>query len=149
MINKTGDDVVHLLEATGRAGAAYREFERPSDHLSAPLIDAVFAAGPPDAEPEDQHLAGGAGASDLLSEVFDPPKPASHPEPSRLATPAAPAPASAEAPPRLTTSAIAAPNGPTRRSLGDIRRIILQPSEEAPKVPSTDSLHGLFDRLAG
>ena len=146
MINKTGDDVVHLLEATGRAGSAYREFERPSDHLSAPLIDAVFAAGPPDTEPEDQHLATGAGASDLLSEVFDPPKPAAHPEASRLATPAA---ASAEAPPRLATPPMAAPNGPNRRSLGDIRRIILQPSEEAPKAPSTDSLHGLFDRLAG
>jgi hypothetical protein len=118
--------------------------------MSAPLIDAVFAAGPPDTEPEDQHLAGGAGASDLLSEVFDPVRPVSHPELGRLAAPPAPVAAAAEEPPlRLATPAMPAPGGANRRSLGDIRRIILQPSEEAPKVPSTDSLHGLFDRLAG
>ena len=43
---KNNDDVAHLLEATGRAGSSYREFESSSDQMSAPLIDAVFASGP-------------------------------------------------------------------------------------------------------
>ena len=36
-----------------------------------------------------------------------------------------------------------------RRSLADIRKIIVQPTEEAARPPSADGLNGLFDRLAG
>jgi len=155
---KNNDDVMHLLEATGRTGASYREFEGPADQASAPLIDAVFATAPP--EPgagHQQPLPTGPAKTDLLSEVFD--------RPSPIAAPAPPPPATsqpASAPPRhgIPATGRAAPasamgdvepaptSGP-RRSLSDIRRVIARPAEQAAKAPPTDSLNGLFDRLAG
>jgi hypothetical protein len=148
MPTKNDDDVAHLLEATGGPSSSYREFDNPSDHVHAPLIDAVFAQGPPDPAPEDQRpLIGATTTSDLLGEVFDPPKHVSQPEtrrpvgPARLAT-------EADAAPRAS-SPPASPTASGRRSLSDIRRIITRPSEEVPKASPTDSLHGLFDRLAG
>jgi hypothetical protein len=146
---KNNDDVAHLLEATGRAGSSYREFENPSDQTSAPLIDAVFANAPPGPAPDDRRpLIGGPTKTDLLSEVFDRPVPRSQAEPSTPVAAPSPAP-EAEVAPRQSSSRSSAPNAPPGRSLSDIRRIITQPSEEAPKAPTSDSLHGLFDRLAG
>lgn len=136
MATKNNDDVAHLLDATGRAGSSYREFDSPADHVSAPLIDAVFAKGPPYPISDEQSsspLELGAGRGDLLSEVFDRPPPISQPEPRPTFAPAAQAPASSM----------------SRRSLNDIRRIITRPAEEPPKGPPTDSLNGLFDRLVG
>ena len=155
---KNNDDVAHLLEATGRAGSSYREFENSSDQISAPLIDAVFAKGPPHPEAEGQRpLIGAATKSDLLSEVFDSPRhgPAQHVPPKQVAPAeairsagSAPPPAEAEMTPRLSVPPIAGGTG-GGRTLSDIRRIITQPAEEATKASPTDSLHGLFDRLAG
>ncbi len=140
---KNNDDVAHLLEATGRAGSSYREFESPSDQMSAPLIDAVFASGPAAPAPADERpLAGGAKKSDLLSEVFDRPVDRGHPE--SVGAVGSPSTAARQANPFVS-----GPNASPRRSLGDIRRIISQPSAEAVEAPPTDSLHGLFDRLAG
>jgi hypothetical protein len=147
---KNNDDVAHLLEATGRAGSSYREFESPSDQMSAPLIDAVFASGPAGPAPADEGpLAGGAKKSDLLSEVFDRPVDRGYPETGGAAGSASTAARQAEIAPRLANSFVSGPNAPPRRSLSDIRRIISQPSAEAAEAPPTDSLHGLFDRLAG
>src|SRR5262245_11574739 len=168
---KNNDDVAHLLEATGRSGSPYREFEAPSDQMSAPLIDAVFAKGPP--EPAlDAHrpapLQTGPTGTDLLSEVFE--------GTPRAATPAATYPASNEAPafghpqtapplgpighmartgtahpalvqaPMLQAPMVQAPVA-ARRSLNDIRRIIMKRVEEVPSAPTSDGLNGLFDRL--
>ena len=155
---KNNDDVAHLLEATGRAGSSYREFENSSDQMSAPLIDAVFAKGPPHPEAEGQRpLIGAATKSDLLSEVFDSPRhgPAQQVPPKQVAPAEAirsagsAPPAEAEIAPRLSNPFVPGPDEPPRRSLSDIRRIITQPSAEAAEAPPTDSLHGLFDRLAG
>ena len=147
---KNNDDVAHLLEATGRAGSSYREFESPSDQMSAPLIDAVFASGPANPAPaEERPVAGGAKKSDLLSEVFDHPMDRGHPEAGGAVGLAATAAREAEVAPRLSTPFVPGPDAPPRRSLSDIRRIITQPSAEAAEAPPTDSLHGLFDRLAG
>jgi hypothetical protein len=146
---KNNDDVAHLLEATGRAGSSYREFENPSDQMSAPLIDAVFASGPAAPAPvEERPLAGGAKKADLLSEVFDRPMDWGYTESGgtgSLPTAAR----EAEMAPRMSQPFVPGPNAPPRRSLSDIRRIISQPSAEAAEAPPTDSLHGLFDRLAG
>jgi hypothetical protein len=147
---KNNDDVAHLLDSTGRAGSSYREFESSSEQMSAPLLDAVFSSGPPDPSPDDQRpLAGGSTRNDLLSEVFDTPKPVARPEPSGgFATPVPPPDRVVETPraPGQWAVASAASGG---RSLSDIRRIISQPSEEATEAPPNDNLHGLFDRLAG
>jgi hypothetical protein len=154
---KNNDDVAHLLEATGRAGSSYREFENSSDQMSAPLIDAVFAKGPPHPEAEGQRpLIGAATKSDLLSEVFDSPRPgpAQHVPPKQVAPAEAirsagsAPPAEAEMTPRLPAPPMAAGTA-SGRTLSDIRRIISHPAEEAIKASPTDSLHGLFDRLAG
>ena len=147
---KNNDDVAHLLEATGRAGSSYREFESPSDQMSAPLIDAVFASGPANPAPaEERPVAGGAKKSDLLSEVFDRPMDRGRPESGGAVGLASTAAREAEVAPRLSTPFVPGPDAPPRRSLSDIRRIITQPSAEAAEAPPTDSLHGLFDRLAG
>jgi hypothetical protein len=147
---KNNDDVAHLLEATGRAGSSYREFENPSDQMSAPLIDAVFASGPAGPAPADERpLAGGAKKADLLSEVFDRPMDRGHPESGGTVGSSSTAAREAEIAPRLSNPFVPGPNAPPRRSLSDIRRIISQPSAEAVEAPPTDSLHGLFDRLAG
>jgi hypothetical protein len=148
MPTKNNEDVAHLLETTGAPDSSYREFENPSDHVHAPLIDAVFAQDPPDPSAEDQRpLVGAATPSDLLGEVFDPPKHVSQPEAPRPAGPARSATEVAAAPP--ASSPAGSPTASGRRSLSDIRRIITRPSEEVPKAAPTDSLHGLFDRLAG
>ena len=147
---KNNDDVAHLLEATGRAGSSYREFESPSDQMSAPLIDAVFASGPANPAPaEERPVAGGAKKSDLLSEVFDRPVDRGHPEAVGAVGSPSTAARQAEIAPHLSNPFVSVPNASPRRSLGDIRRIISQPSAEAAEAPPTDSLHGLFDRLAG
>jgi hypothetical protein len=147
---KNNDDVAHLLEATGRAGSSYREFENPSDQMSAPLIDAVFASAPAGPAPADERpLAGGAKTSDLLSEVFDRPMDRGHPEAGGAVGSSSAAAREAEIAPRLSNPFVSGPNAPPSRSLSDIRRIITQPSAEAAEAPPTDSLHGLFDRLAG
>jgi hypothetical protein len=147
---KNNDDVAHLLEATGRAGSSYREFESPSDQMSAPLIDAVFASGPAAPAPADERpLAEGAKKSDLLSEVFDRPVDRGHPGSVGAVGSPSTAARQAEIAPHLSNPFVSGPNTPPRRSLSDIRRIISQPSAEAAEAPPTDSLHGLFDRLAG
>jgi hypothetical protein len=147
---KNNDDVAHLLEATGRAGSSYREFESPSDQMSAPLIDAVFASGPAAPAPADERpLAEGAKKSDLLSEVFDRPVDQGHAESVGAVGSPSTAARQAEIAPLLSNPFVPGPNASPRRSLSDIRRIISQPSAEAAEAPPTDSLHGLFDRLAG
>jgi len=147
---KNNDDVAHLLDATGRAGSSYREFESPSDQMSAPLIDAVFASGPAAPAPADERpLAGGAKKSDLLSEVFDRPVDRGHPEAVGIVESPSTAARQAGIAPHLSNPFASGPNASPRRSLSDIRRIISQPSAEAVEAPPTDSLHGLFDRLAG
>ena len=148
---KNNDDVSHLLEATGRAGSSYREFESASDQMSAPLIDAVFASGPANPAPaEERPVAGGAKKSDLLSEVFDRPMDRGRPESGGAVGSSSTAARDAEIAPRLSNNPfVPGPDAPPRRSLSDIRRIITQPSAEAAEAPPTDSLHGLFDRLAG
>jgi hypothetical protein len=140
---KNNDDVAHLLDATGTAGSSYREFENPSDHMHAPLIEAVFASGPPE-EPADASQGVGGSRSDLLSEVFDAPKPAEKPEVrvSAPSIPTRPPDVPAESPVR------APPGAAAGRSLSDIRRIISRPVTEAPSASPPDSLHGVFDRLA-
>jgi hypothetical protein len=152
MAVKNNDDVAHLLEAAGRSGAPYREFESPSDHMSAPLIDAVFAKGPPDPTPEMQRLGPiqtGPSSSDILSEVFE-------------GGPRG-APAGAVSAPPNTSPALGYPQAPAqpplipgqrqgmgaKRSLGDIRRIITKRAEEVPGAQASGDLNGLFDRLAG
>ena len=143
MAIKNNDDVAHLLDATGRAGSSYREFEGAADHVSAPLIDAVFASGPPEPTPDELSPLGiGVGKGDLLSEVFDRPPPVSQPEPRPATIPLAAAGPMVASPPTPVLN-------PSRRSLDDIRRIITRPAEEPAKAPPTDSLNGLFDRLAG
>ena len=145
---KNNDDVAHLLEATGRAGSSYREFESPTDQMSAPLIDAVFASGPAGPVPvEDRPVEGAAKKNDLLSDVFDRPAERSCPD---LGGPVgASAARRAEIAPRVSIPFASGPDTPPGRSLKDIRRIISQPSAETAQAPPTDSLHGLFDRLAG
>jgi hypothetical protein len=141
---KNNDDVSHLLDAIGPAGSPYREFENRSDHLHAPLIEAVFASGPPEGSADPSQGIGGA-RSDLLSEVFDAPKPPEKPEVRVAAVPTDPRPAidiRAEAPVHRPSPALAG------RSLSDIRRIISRPVAEAPDASPPDSLHGVFDRLA-
>lgn len=146
MTIKNNDDVAHLLDATGRTGTPYREFESSADQMSAPLIDAIFGKDAPMAEPEEVPLAiAQAPGHDLLADVFDR-APATAPlqsvdrggwrGPAPRPNPASPA----RVPPAASVGAT--------RSLGDIRRIITQPADQAAKPASSDSLNGLFDRLA-
>lgn len=143
---KNNDDVSHLLDAMGRTGTPYREFETSTDQMSAPLIDAIFGKEPPLPVREEAPLAVGvASGHDLLADVFDrTPAPGlgrpadvgiRHPEPPRQGAVAGirTAPAGAGAPPR---------------TLNDIRRIITQPVEQSAAPPAPGSLNGLFDRLA-
>jgi hypothetical protein len=141
---KNNDDVAHLLDATGSTGSSYREFENRSDHMHAPLIEAVFASGPPDG-PADASQGVGGARSDLLSEVFDAPKPSEKPEVRVSAAPSVPTrPTDVRDDPPVRTPSTA----PAGRSLSDIRRIISRPVTEASTASATDSLHGVFDRLA-
>jgi hypothetical protein len=118
--------------------------------MSAPLIDAVFASGPAAPAPADERpLAEGAKKGDLLSEVFDRPVDRGHPGSVGAVGSPSTAARQAEIAPHLSNPFASGPNTPPRRSLSDIRRIISQPSAEAVEAPPTDSLHGLFDRLAG
>lgn len=146
MAIKNNDDVAHLLDATGRSGTPYREFETISDQMSAPLIDAIFGKDPAPAAREETPLPlGAASGNDLLADVFE-----------RSPGPVAARPADrggwrdeafrqVSAPPARMPAA--ASSGPAR-SLADIRRVITQPVGEAAMAPSTGSLNGLFDRLA-
>lgn len=145
MTIKNNDDVNHLLDATGRTGTPYREFESAADQMSAPLIDAIFGKDASGSEREEVPLGiSQAPGHDLLADVFG--------------TPARPAPLAADrggwrdpAPRTQSPVAIrmtaAAPAGPVR-SLGDIRRVITAPVDQARRPASNDSLNGLFDRLA-
>lgn len=145
MTIKNNDDVNHLLDATGRTGTPYREFESSADQMSAPLIDAIFGKDASGSEREEVPLGiSQAPGHDLLADVFG--------------TPARPAPLGADrggwrdpAPRTQSPAAIrmpaAAPAG-RARSLGDIRRVITAPVDQAPRPASNDSLNGLFDRLA-
>lgn len=142
MAVKNNDDVAHLSDATGGAiGSSYREFENPADHMHAPLIEAVFASGPPEGSAEASRGIDGT-RSDLLSEVFDGPRQADRPQ---VRSPAAPSIPAAQATDIVNTASPA----PIGRSLDDIRRIISRPATEAPDASPPDSLHGVFDRLAG
>lgn len=152
MTIKNNDDVAHLLNATGRTGTPYREFESSSDQMSAPLIDAIFGKAPPHPDREEMPLGIGSGPShDLLADVFDSPpsnrapaiggaKPADRG--GWLDQPARQHPGASFRPPAP------APNGP-ERTLNDIRRIITLPAGPAATSPSSDNLNGLFERLAG
>lgn len=146
MTVKNNDDVAHLLDATGRTGTPYREFESSADQMSAPLIDAIFGKDAPMAAPEDVPLAiAQAPGHDLLADVFDR-APATAPLQSvDRGGWRGPAPRPNPAPPARVPAAASV--GATR-SLGDIRRIITQPVDQAAKPASSDSLNGLFDRLA-
>ena len=146
MAIKNNDDVAHLLDATGRTGTPYREFETASDQMSAPLIDAIFGKDPPPSEREATPFpVGSSSGNDLLADVFDrspslaPARPADRGgwRDEAFRKPSAP-PVPASAP---------ASSGPVR-SLNDIRRIIAQPVEQGVSPPSTGNLNGLFDRLA-
>lgn len=148
MTIKNNDDVSHLLDATGRTGTPYREFESSADQMSAPLIDAIFGKDAPLPEREEVPLGiSQAPGHDLLADVFGTPAPPAQPaalagdrggwrDPAPRAQPVA-----------AMRAPVAMPAGPAR-SLGDIRRIITQPVDQAAKPPSNDSLNGLFDRLA-
>ena len=145
MTIKNNDDVAHLLDATGRTGTPYREFESSADQMSAPLIDAIFGKDAPMAQPEDVPLAiAQAPGHDLLADVFDR-APATGPLQS-VDRGGWRGPAPRPTPPMPARVAVASV-GPAR-SLGDIRRIITQPVDQAAKPASSDSLNGLFDRLA-
>jgi hypothetical protein len=143
---KNNDDVAHLLDAMGRPGTAYREFETSSDQMSAPLIDAIFGKEPPLPVREEAPLAlGGASGNDLLADVFDrsPTIGQGRPAETGIRHPESPRP-----PPLAGIRApVAGPGAPTR-TLNDIRRIIAQPAESSAATPSIGSLNGLFDRLA-
>lgn len=80
---KNNDDVTHLLDAVGRSGTPYREFETSSDQMSAPLIDAIFGKEPPLPVREEAPLAVGvASGHDLLADVFDRPPATGPPRPA-------------------------------------------------------------------
>jgi hypothetical protein len=146
MTIKNNDDVAHLLDATGRVGVPYREFESSTNPVSAPLIDAVFGKDPPSPDPEDGPLRVGPGSSgDLLAEVFDHAPSIGNAKTTGYGAGHREAAGQHSAPEiRPTASASVGP----LRSLNDIRRIISQPVDKAARSPSTDSLNGLFDRLA-
>ncbi|MBV8193422.1 MAG: hypothetical protein JOY64_08590 [Alphaproteobacteria bacterium] len=153
---KNNDDVAHLLEATGGSGSSYREFESPTDQMSAPLIDAVFAKGPPEPTP-DMHspapLQRGLSSSDILSEVFEGPRPmtpaSTYPAPNSALAFGYPQGAGQFPPHARPPLASLHQGAASKRSLSDIRRIITKPAEEIPGAPTSGDLNGLFDRLAG
>jgi hypothetical protein len=143
---KNNDDVAHLLDAVGRAGTPYREFETSSDQMSAPLIVAIFGKEPPLPVREEAPLAVGvASGNDLLADVFDrPPTLGQGRTPERSVRHAEPVRPSGLAGIRAPSAV----SGTPVRTLDDIRRIITQPVEQPAAAPSAGSLNGLFDRLA-
>jgi hypothetical protein len=156
MAIKNNDDVAHLLEETGGSASSYREFEAPTDQVSAPLIDAVFAKGPPDPMP-DLHPAAplqrGLSSADILSEVFEGPRPVppANPYPAPNSAPAFGYPQGANQIPLYGRPSGAGlhQGAASKRSLSDIRRIITKPAEDIPGAKTSGDLNGLFDRLAG
>ncbi|WP_428679469.1 hypothetical protein [Reyranella sp.] len=143
---KNNDDVAHLLDAMGRTGSTYREFETSSDQMSAPLIDAIFGKEPPLPVREDAPLALGAtSGNDLLADVFDrsPALAQGRPADTGMRHPESPR----QSPLAGIRTPVAGP-GAAMRTLNDIRRIITQPVEQSAAAPSIGSLNGLFDRLA-
>lgn len=147
MTIKNNDDVAHLLDATGRTGTPYREFESSSDQMSAPLIDAIFGKAPPNSDRQEVPLGIGSGPSnDLLADVFDRASAIGSARPTdrggRQDQNARQHPGAGIRPPAPAS------NG-RQRSLNDIRRIITQPAGPAATSPSSDNLNGLFERLAG
>lgn len=152
MTIKNNDDVAHLLDATGRTGTPYREFEGPSDQMSAPLIDAIFGKAPPDPDRQEMRMGIGSGPShDLLADVFDSPQSNQAPAIGSSGPadrggwqtqPVKQHPAAGLRPPASASANL-------QRSLNDIRRIISQPAGPPATSPSSDNLNGLFERLAG
>lgn len=142
---KNNDDVAHLLDAMGRTGTTYREFETSSDQMSAPLIDAIFGKEPPLPVREEAPLAlGGSSGNDLLADVFDR---STAPAQTRSAHVGMRHPEGRQSPLAAIRAPMAAPGAPMR-TLNDIRRIFTQAVEPSAVAPSTGSLNGLFDRLA-
>ena len=139
MAIKNNDDVAQFLQAVDVPDAPYREFEGKSDHMSAPLIDAVFGNNP---EPAGESSVGidGAKDGDLLADVFD--RPAGSRSTFREAIPRE------ETLRRPSASPEMAPPV-SRRSLNDIRRVIVQRGPETINPSPPEGLNGLFDRLAG
>ena len=146
MAIKNNDDVAHLLNATGRTGTPYREFDSTADQMSAPLIDAIFGKDPPPSEREEKPFAVGAlSGNDLLADVFDQSPQIGAPGPDTRAAWRDEAFQHSVAAGRSPGPAT---HGSSRRTLADIRRVIARPVGEQPAPPSTSSLTGLFDRLA-
>jgi hypothetical protein len=137
MAIKNNDDVAHLLQAVDAPATPYREFDGNADHMSAPLIDAVFGSSPPDSAEDSPAPIGATRDVDLMADVFGGPAQAS----PRPVLPREDTPQPASAPLAM------APTVP-RRSLEDIRRIIVRPAEETISSSPTEGLNGLFDRLA-
>ena len=137
MAIKNNDDVAHLLQAVDAPATPYREFDGNADHMSAPLIDAVFGSSPPDSADDSPAPIGATRDVDLMADVFGGPAQAN--PPPVLLRENTPQPASAPL--------VMAPTAP-RRSLEDIRRIIVRPAEETISSSPTEGLNGLFDRLA-
>jgi len=141
MAIKNNDDVAHLIQATGASGSPYREFESASDHMSAPLIDAVFSKDRPEAGPDSAPGIDAAREGNLLAEIFDRPR-------GGNSLPAASPAWRGEASPSGVRQSVSAP-ATFKRSLDDIRRVITRPTEETAKASPTEGLNGVFDRLAG
>lgn len=137
MAIKNNDDVAHLLQAVDAPATPYREFDGNADHMSAPLIDAVFGSSPPDHAEDSSVPIGATRDVDLMADVFGGPAQAS----PRAGLPREDAVQPLGTPPPM---AAAVP----RRSLEDIRRIIVRPAEETISSSPTEGLNGLFDRLA-
>ena len=139
MAIKNNDDVAHLLQAVDGQGVPYREFEGKSDHMSAPLIDAVFGSNP---EPPGESSVGIGSAKDgdLLADVFD--RPLGGRSSVREGFPR-------EEPLRTNRTNLETTPAVSRRSLNDIRRIIVRPAQDTINPSPAEGLNGLFDRLAG
>jgi hypothetical protein len=148
MAIKNNDDVAHLLDATGRTGTPYREFETASDQMSAPLIDAIFGKDPPPSEREAAPLQVGSGSGgDLLADVFDRSPGLAAARPADRGGWRDEAFRQQSAPPVRASVSAPMSSSPVR-SLSDIRRIITQTVGPTAATPSTGTLNGLFDRLA-
>jgi hypothetical protein len=145
MAIKNNDDVAHLLNATGRTGTPYREFDSTTDQMSAPLIDAIFGKDlPPSERPEMPLAVGTTSGNDLLADVFERSPPIGEARPADRA-------AWRDEAFQHAASAGRSPAPASRgshRTLADLRRIISQPVGQATQSPSTGGLNGLFDRLA-
>lgn len=145
MTIKNNDDVANLLNATGRLGTPYREFESTTDQMSAPLIDAIFGKDlPPTAREEAPLAVGTASGNDLLADVFDHSTGIGGARPADRGAWRDEAFQQAAGMARPPASSARGPH----RTLADIRRIISQPVGEAGQPPPTGGLNGLFDRLA-